>query len=63
MCELQFNRRVIMVLCILYLVLGFLFNFVFMGGCESEHGVRYLFLNISTLGNIKEVAFHFPSTN
>lgn len=52
-----------MVLCILYLVLGFLFNFVFMGGCESEHVVRYLFLNITTLGNIKEVAFHFPSTS
>lgn len=63
MCELQFNRRVIMVLCILYLVLGFLFNFVFMGGCESEHGVRYLFLNITTLRNIKQAAFHFPRTN
>lgn len=54
-----------MVLCITILGVGviFFFNFVFICGGESEHVVRYLFLKITILENIKDVVFHLPSTN
>lgn len=65
LCGLQFNDRFLMVLCITILGVGviFFFNFVFICGGESEHVVRYLFLKITVLENIKDVAFHLPSTN
>lgn len=65
LCELQFNDRFLMVLCITILGVGviFFFKFVFICGGESEHVVRYLFLKITILENIKDVVFHLPSTN
>lgn len=54
-----------MVLCITILGVGviFFFNFVLICGDESEHVVRYLFLKITILENIEDVAFHIPCTN
>lgn len=54
-----------MVLCITILGDGviFFFNFVLICGDESEHVLRYVFLKITILENIKGVAFHLPRTN
>lgn len=54
-----------MVLCITTLGVGviFFFNFVWICGDESEHVLRYVFLKITILENIKGVAFHLPHTN
>lgn len=54
-----------MVLCITILGDGviFFFNFVLICGDESEHVLRYVFLKITVLENIKGVAFHLPRAN
>ena len=41
----------------------FFFNFVLICGDESEHVLRYVFLKMPILENIKGVAFHLPRTN
>lgn len=65
LCELRFNERFLMVLCIAILGVGvtFFFNFVLICGDESEHVLRHVLLKIPILENIKGVAFHLPRTN